>query len=303
MTVRIGTSGYVYPAWRKRFYPEGLPLKQELHFASRVFTSIEINRSFYSLLRPSVCQAWREQTPDDFVFALKGSRFITHNKKLHDVETSLANFFASGPLALEQQLGPIVWQLPASMRFDEARLEGFLQLLPRTTHQASMLARSHDARVKHGAHVHSDQERSLRHVLEPRHESFFHTACVKLLRHFNVALAISDSPEWPYAEEPAADFMYLRLHGSQQLYASQYSDDELSRWARHVRAFARGTMPSDARRISTLKPKRSQRDVYVYFDNDAQAYAAQDAVRLMALLKTPGAKARVSPSQSIAARR
>ncbi|HEX6245658.1 MAG TPA: DUF72 domain-containing protein, partial [Polyangiales bacterium] len=143
----IGTSGYAYPGWRRRFYPPELPAREQLSFASQRFQSIEINRSFYALLSPAVCQAWYAQTPDDFVFALKGSRFITHIKKLRDVEQALANFFASGPLALADKLGPIVWQLPASTRLDAERLASFLRQLPRTTREAAELARGHDARV------------------------------------------------------------------------------------------------------------------------------------------------------------
>jgi uncharacterized protein YecE (DUF72 family) len=290
----VGTSGYVYPAWRGRFYPLDLPASKQLAFASRAFQSIEINRSFYALLSPSACRAWREAVPAGFVFALKGSRFITHNKKLGNAELALANFFASGPLALGDMLGPIVWQLPASSKFDPERLEGFLRALPKTAGEAAQLARRHDARAKHGVHLQTDDEsRRLRHVLEPRDVSFLGAACVELLRAHNVALAISDSPHWPYAEEPTADFMYLRLHGSQKLYASQYTDAELDAWAARVRAFRRGIMPKDARRITTARVSKQERDVYVYFDNDAQAFAAQDALRLIARLsrKSPASAA------------
>jgi uncharacterized protein YecE (DUF72 family) len=277
----VGTSGYVYPSWRGRFYPEGLSVKRELAYASRAFQSIEINRSFYALLTPAACLAWRETVPPGFVFALKGSRFITHNKKLRDSEQALANFFASGPLALGPMLGPIVWQLPASAKFDAERLESFFASVPRTLQEAAALASRHDERLKHGAYLTVEQDRPLRHVLEPRHESFLQPECVALLRRHGVALAVSDSPGWPSAEEPTTDFMYIRLHGSQQLYASKYTDHELDRWALHARAYQRGVIPRDARRIDAKRVSRTPRDVYVYFDNDAQAFAAQDALRLI----------------------
>jgi uncharacterized protein YecE (DUF72 family) len=299
-SIRVGTSGYMYPAWRGRFYPADLPVAQQLAFASRAFQSIEINRSFYALLSPSACRAWRAAAPAGFVFALKGSRFITHNKKLKEPEQALANFFAAGPLALGDMLGPIVWQLPASSKFDPGRLADFLRALPRTAGEAAQLARGHDQRVKQGAHVKAEEaDRPLRHVLEPRHQSFLCEACAELLRAHNVALAITDSPDWPYAEEPTADFMYLRLHGSQKLYASQYTDAELVHWASRVRSFQRGTLPRDARRISRAPPPpRRARDVYVYFDNDAHAFAAHDALRLIAKLSRKAAGARASPPEA-----
>jgi uncharacterized protein YecE (DUF72 family) len=286
----VGTSGYAYVGWRGRFYPAGLSPRSELAYASRIFSSIEINRSFYALLSPAMCTAWRDAVPPGFVFSLKGSRFITHNKKLRDTEQALANFFASGPLALGDMLGPIVWQLSANMAFDAGRLESFLANLPTSTAQAAQLASRHDERVKQ-AHLQVDQDRPLRHVLEPRHPSFASPECAALLRRYRVALAVSDSPSWHYIEEPTADFMYIRLHGSQQLYASQYTDAELAHWAGHVRAFLRGRMPADARRISDTQAAGPQ-DVFVYFDNDAQAFAAQDAQRLAKLLSRNAAASR-----------
>ncbi|HVH47938.1 MAG TPA: DUF72 domain-containing protein, partial [Labilithrix sp.] len=163
--VRVGISGWRYPPWRNVFYPKGLPQHRELEFASRAVRSVEINGSFYSLQRPSSYRRWYAETPDDFVFAVKGGRFITHNKKLRDCETPLANFFASGMLALEEKLGPILWQLPPQLRFDAARLEEFFALLPRTTAEAAALARRHDGRLRHGDHVHVRVDRPLRHTL------------------------------------------------------------------------------------------------------------------------------------------
>src|SRR5512132_1907221 len=130
--LRIGISGWRYAGWRGKFYPKGLPQHHELQFASGAFNSVEINGSFYSLQRPSSYQRWHSETPDDFVFSVKGARFITHMKKLRDIETPLANFFASGVLALREKLGPILWQLPPNLGFDAERLRGFFGALPRT---------------------------------------------------------------------------------------------------------------------------------------------------------------------------
>lgn len=300
-SIWVGTSGYAYSSWRGRFYPAGLGVKQELGYASRKFSSIEINRSFYSLLSPATCAAWRAAVPADYVFALKGSRFITHNKKLRDADQALANFFASGPLALGEMLGPVVWQLSQKTRFDAERLESFFTSLPRSLRAAAQLAAKHDERVKHGAFLEVQRDRPIRHVLEPRHESFATSECAALLRRHNVALAVSDSPDWEAIEEPTADFMYLRLHGSQRLYASQYTDRELDSWAEHIRAYRRGAIPKTARRIDKHKPA-APLDVYVYFDNDTHAYAPHDALRLMDRLsrKAPTRGPRPAPARHTA---
>jgi uncharacterized protein YecE (DUF72 family) len=284
--IRIGTSGWSYPHWRGRFYPARWPHARELEYASGRFESLEVNRSFYSLLSPRTCLSWYEGTPPGFSFAVKGSRFITHAKKLRGVETPLANFFASGLLALEDKLGPIVWQLPDTLHFDEERIAGFLSLLPKTTEEAARLARRHDARVRRGAHTAVARSRRLRYAIESRDPSYFTPAFARLMRRHGVAIAITDSPEWPYTEELTAGFVYLRLHGSRRKYASRYTEAELDRWAERIRLWHAGTQPRDARRISrAAPPPRRGRDVYVYFDNDFHAHAAQDALRLMARLR------------------
>ena len=134
---RVGISGWRYAPWRGDFYPADLPQRRELEYAASQLTSIEINGSFYSLQRPSSYAKWRSEVPDDFVFAVKGGRFITHMKRLRDIEAPLANFFASGVLALDQTLGPILWQLPANFPYDEQVLADFFALLPRTTTEAA----------------------------------------------------------------------------------------------------------------------------------------------------------------------
>lgn len=284
----MGISGWSYPGWRGIFYPEGLPRRRELEFASRKVGSIEINGSFYSLQRPTSYRKWYQETPPGFVFAVKGSRYITHMKKLKDVERPLANFFASGVLRLGEKLGPILWQLPPNLRFDADRLAAFLSLLPRTTEEAALLARGHDERLKDRAWTHADAKRPLRHAVEVRHESFLVPAFAALLRRHGVALVAADTAgAWPYSEEITADFVYIRLHGAEHLYASGYTDAQLSWWAERIRAWHRGGEPRDARRITdSTPPGRDGRDVYVYFDNDAHVRAPFDAMRLAALLHT-----------------
>jgi len=281
--IRIGISGWRYPGWRGVFYPERLAQKNELSYASRKFTSIEINGTFYSMQRPELFGRWADETPDDFLFSLKGPRFITHMKKLKDVRTPLANFFASGPLRLGKKLGPILWQLPPNLSFDAARLAAFFKLLPRDTQAASALARRHDDKLKARAWLKIDDPRPLRHAFEIRHESFRTPEFIALLRQHDVALACADSVAWPLLMDVTSDFVYCRLHGSEELYASGYDDDALDIWARRVGAWAQGKEPDDAIRvIDAPGPKRTRREVFVYFDNDAKVRAPVDAGALQA---------------------
>lgn len=280
--IRVGISGWSYAGWRGVFYPEGLARRRELEYASRKVDSIEINGSFYSLQRPTSYRRWYEETPPGFVFAVKGSRYITHMKKLKGVERPLANFFASGVLRLGEKLGPILWQFPSNLCFDPARFEAFLSLLPKTTDEAATLARRHDARLKGRAWTHADVKLPVRHAFEVRHESFLVPEFAALLRRHGAALVFADTARvWPYTEEVTADFIYARLHGAEHLYASGYTDAQLDWWAERIRVWHRGGEPRDARRISDEKPPgEGGRDVYVYFDNDARARAPFDAMRL-----------------------
>src|SRR5438128_8663355 len=180
--LRIGISGWRYPAWRGKFYPKGLPQQRELEFANGAFNSVEINGSFYSLQRPSSYRRWDEATPPGFLFAVKGGRFITHMKKLRDVETPLANFFASGVLALRKKLGPILWQLPPNLSWNKERLEEFFALLPRDTRSAARLAKKHDDNLKARAWMKVDASFPLRYALEVRHKSFMTQEFFELLR-------------------------------------------------------------------------------------------------------------------------
>ncbi len=288
VTVRIGISGWSYPPWRSVFYPRGLVQKHELAFASRSVDTIEVNGSFYSLLRPGSVERWRDETPDDFTFAVKGSRFITHMKRLLDVRVALANFFASGLLAFEDKLGPILWQLPPSMAFDRDRLATFFEGLPRTTDEAVRLARQHDHRVEGRSYVATAANRPLRYALEVRHPSFGDPAFIELLRQASVALCVADTAgHFPDFEDVTADFVYVRLHGESKLYESGYPRQSLERWAERVQAWHHGGEIECARLASKTRVKQRTeegRDVYVYFDNDARVRAPFDARTLRALI-------------------
>jgi uncharacterized protein YecE (DUF72 family) len=268
--VRIGISGWRYAPWRGDFYPEGLPQRRELEFAASQLTSIEINGSFYSLQRPSSYATWRAEVPDDFVFAVKGGRFITHMKRLRDIEAPLANFFASGVLNLDHTLGPILWQLPATFAFDEQVVRDFFALLPRTTTEAAQLATRHDDKVS-GDKLWSGEvaERPLRYALEPRHMSFATDEALAALTECAVALVVADSAgKWPRFEQAVGPLVYARLHGDTELYASGYTDKALDEWAERLRAWT-----------------ADGRDAFVYFDNDMKGYAPHDARKLIARLE------------------
>jgi uncharacterized protein YecE (DUF72 family) len=263
-TARVGISGWTYAGWRGEFYPQGLPQRRELEYAARLLSTVEVNGSFYSLQRPDSYRAWAAATPGDFVFAVKGGRFITHMKRLVDVRVPLANFLASGVLALEHRLGPLLWQLPPTTAFDAGRLGDFLTLLPRTTGAAAALAREHDARLEGRAWTGTAADRPLRHALEVRHESFRDPAFVELARAHGVAVVVADTAgRWPFLDEATADFAYARLHGETELYVSGYDAASLDRWADRVRRWL-----------------ADGRDAFVYFDNDVKVRAPFDALAL-----------------------
>lgn len=281
--IRVGISGWSYPHWQGDFYPPGLKTTEELGFVSQRFPTVEINRTFYSLATPAAFRHWYQVAPPSFRFAVKGSRFITHNKKLAGVERPLANFFASGLLELKEKLGPILWQLSSDLKFDASRIEAFFELLPRDSAGLAALAQSHDLQGREVVtECSSDQE--VRHVLEPRHPSLFVPDLAHLARRYGVALAFSHSSQWPYTEEATADFVYLRLHGPAALYSSAYTRFELARWANRIRSWATGSEPSDAIRISDIPLSLAARDVYVYFDNDTGGLAPRQAIELARLI-------------------
>ena len=248
--IRVGTSGWLYKEWRGgAFYPKDVPQRSWLEYLSRLVNSVELNGSFYRLQTPERYRAWRDRTPADFEFAVKGGRFITHLKRLRDIDGPLANFFGSGVFELGDKLGPILWQLPASVPFDPDLLAAFFDRLPRATPAG----------------------RPLRHALEPRHPGFTEPMFLDLLREHRIALVIADTAgRFPYLEDITADFAYVRLHGDEELYVSDYSDAALDIWAKKVRELAAATG-----------------DVYVYFDNDVHAHAPWNAISLADRLAKP----------------
>jgi uncharacterized protein YecE (DUF72 family) len=281
--IRIGICGWRYKPWRGVFYPKGLPQKRELAYAAETFRSIEINGTFYSLQTPASFERWAAETPDDFVFAVKGPRYITHMLRLREIKTPLANFLASGVFRLGRKLGPILWQFPPNFRFDPKRIEAFLKLLPQDTEKAAAIARRHDKWLKKRVDVRPAMHGPLRHAIEIRHESFLVKEFIDLLRAYNVAMVCADAVEWPRRMDLTAEFVYCRLHGSEVLYASGYGDKDLDKWARWVAPWAMGKEPPNVERIVNQPAhKMAARDVYLYFDNDAKVRAPVDAKNLIA---------------------
>ena len=263
--IRVGISGWRYEPWRGLWYPEGLAQRRELAFCAAHFPSVEINGSFYSLQRPEYYEAWYRETPPGFLFAVKGSRYLTHLLRLTNVEKPLANFLASGVLALRDKLGPFLWQFPPTFVYRRERLEPFLAMLPKSTGEALRLARRRDARLHGRSRLAIDADRPLRHAVEIRHPSFVNEDFVSLLRNFGVGLVVADTAgKWPKLFHLTADFVYVRLHGDVKIYSSGYSERALAAWARRIRGWAKGG-----------------RDVFVYFDNDVKVKAPFDALSLM----------------------
>lgn len=231
--------------------------------------AIELNTTFYGLKWPSVFQGWLDAAAHpEFRFAVKGSRYITHQLKLKNVRQALANFFASGPLLLGRQAGPFLWQLPPQLGPNLERLEEFFCLLPRTTFEAAALARGHDERLKRGSFTEPGENLTLQHSLEPRHPDFDQPDIYAALRRHGIAWVVADTAgRFVQTEQVTTSFVYVRLHGSTQLYASGYSDSELEQWARRIRDWTAAGL-----------------DVYVFFDNDIDAHAPRDAGRLRRLM-------------------
>lgn len=288
--IRIGISGWRYPPWRGLFYPPDLPQRCELEYAAACFPVIELNGSFYSLQRPESYAQWYRQTPDDFMFTIKAPRYITHIRRLRDVQAPVANLFASGVFNLKQKLGPFLWQFPPSFKFNADLLENFFALLPHDTEAAAKLAKRRDAFMRGRSRLAIDTDRPVRHCMEVRNESFLDEKFVRLLRKYKVALVIADTAgHWPLREDITADFVYMRLHGEKQLYKGGYSDASLTRWSKRIAAWHRGEQPEDAHLISEAAPRsRKQRDVFCFFDNtDIKLRAPFDAASISKKLHLP----------------
>jgi uncharacterized protein YecE (DUF72 family) len=279
--IRVGISGWTYVPWRGTFYPKKWVQKNELAYASSMLPSIEINGTFYGLQRPKSYAAWYEQTPEGFVFSVKAPQFITHIKRLREVEAPIANFLLSGLLRLNEKLGPILWQFPPTMQFQPELFEAFLAQLPHSTKEAAKLLKQCDARMKGRTWAEVDRDRPMRHAVEIRHESFANEAFVRLLRKYRVALVVADTAgKWPMLHDVTSDFVYARLHGIEELYASGYTEAALDEWAKKIRAWAKGGDAPGGNRVGPAAAKRAKRDVYVYFDNDVKVRSPFDAARL-----------------------
>jgi uncharacterized protein YecE (DUF72 family) len=242
--ILVGTSGWTYASWRGTFYPEGLPSRRYLEFYAREFPTTEVNYSFYHLPRPQTYANWAAQVPDEFVFAVKASRLITHSKRLLAVDEGWQRFVQHA-LALGSHLGPILLQFPATFQRELSRLAGFLTM----------------------AREQAPEQRQLRLVFEFRHESWFTDEIYRLLERHGAALCLADSPSYPRQDVCTAEFTYFRFHGRTQLFASSYSEPELAHASRLMKRFAREGV-----------------DVYAYFNNDARGHAVDNARLLRTLL-------------------
>lgn len=274
-TIRLGIAGWVFAPWRGgAFYPEGLKQKEELQYASRHLGVIEINATFRALQKPASFRKWAAETPEGFVFSVKGHQAITHFKRLKDVESTLASFLASGPLALGARLGPLVWQLPPNLKYERDRLEAFFALLPRTPDAAAALAARHDGLAD--PHLSADGVTQVRHAIEVRHESFADPGFVALCRAHDIALVTADTAEWP-AMDQTASFAYARLQGAPG--ADCYSPADLDLWARRIDALASGQPVPEARLIA--EPDDRPRDVFALFVSTDKENAPRNARAVM----------------------
>jgi uncharacterized protein YecE (DUF72 family) len=260
--IRVGIGGWVFEPWRGEFYAKGLPQTCELEYASRKVSSIEINATFYRTQKPDTFRKWAAETPDDFVFSLKGPQFATNRRVLAEAGPAIERFFASGLLELKSKLGPVLWQMAPHKKFDPADFAAFLALLP----------------AKFGG-------RPIRHVLEVRHESFLVSSFIELLRKFSVAVAVVDSDKHPLIADIAADFVYARLQRTSEKEKSGYPPRALALWAKRARQWSGGGAPDDLAALAAPSPERGKRDVFIYMISGAKVRAPAAAMALIDRLK------------------
>ncbi|HEX4049445.1 MAG TPA: DUF72 domain-containing protein [Steroidobacteraceae bacterium] len=240
--IRVGIGGWTYAPWRGVFYPADLVQRRELEFAAGRLSSIEINGTFYSAQKPESFGRWREETPADFVFALKAPRYATHRRSLASAGAAVERFLSGGVLQLQEKLGPINWQLPPEMSFDPTDFEAFLKLLPPSL-----------------------ESRALRHAVEVRHASFRSAACVELARRYGVALVLAGDSNYPWFSDVTGSFLYLRLMGTRSGEPLGYATAEIARWAERARCWADGGAPADLPPLLAGQAPAERRDVFVYF--------------------------------------
>jgi uncharacterized protein YecE (DUF72 family) len=284
--IYVGMSGWTFDGWRGDFYPKGLSQKKELEFASQKVNSIEINGTFYSLQKPASFQRWYDETPEHFCFSVKAPQYITHIKRLKDVDSALANFLASGLLCLKEKLGPILWQFPPNVTLKDDRFEKFFEMLPHNSKDAARVAQKHTDKVEGRAYTKADGDFKIRHAFEFRHPSFQNPEFIDLMRKHNVAVVFAHSGlKSPYMEDLTSDFIYARMHGQDKEFKKGYDKKTLEWWTNRVSLWTQGRQPADAECISDAKPKAVKRDAFIYFDDEAKEYAPYDAMNLIQRLE------------------
>lgn len=258
-TIRVGIGGWIYEPWRGTFYPKGLAQSQELDYASRRLTSIEINATYYGTQKPESFARWREETPAGFVFALKGPRFATNRRVLAEAGASIERFFASGVMNLKEKLGPVNWQLLPTKRYDPADFEAFLKLLPESV-----------------------EGQKIRHCVEVRHDSFRTAEFIDLLRAYKTGVVLTDKEAFPHIPDMTSSFVYARLQCAPKDEASGYPAEALDIWTRRASACSKGKAPDGLETLATpeKRPPKS-RDVFIYFIDGFKAKAPAAAMALI----------------------
>jgi uncharacterized protein YecE (DUF72 family) len=260
--IRVGIGGWVFAPWRGEFYPKGLPQARELEFASRKLTTIEINGTFYATQKPESFRKWAAETPDDFVFSVKGPRFTTHRRVLAEAGESIERFFASGVLELKEKLGPILWQCHPSKKFEEDDFAAFLAQLPQRL-----------------------DGMAIRHAVEVRHESFLNASFIEILREFSVAVAVVESDKHPLIADVTSDLIYVRLQRTSEAVTTGYPPGALDAWAKRARDWANGGVPDDLSTILGPSPAQLTRNVFIYMISGAKVRAPAAALALIEKLK------------------
>lgn len=256
--IRIGVGGWTFEPWRGSFYPPGLPHKRELEYASRKLTSIEINGTYYGSQKPEIFARWYEETPDDFVFAVKGPRFATNRRVLAEAGPSIERFFASGVMELKEKLGPINWQFMPTKKFDPEDFAAFLKLLP--------------TRI---------DGRAIQHAVEVRHESFCSPDFIAMLKEHGVAVVIAGDSHYPQIADLTAPFVYARIMGTSEAVETGYKPAELDQWSKRARAWAEGWVPPGLHTVGPAKGDRRPRDVFLYVISGAKVRNPAAALALI----------------------
>jgi uncharacterized protein YecE (DUF72 family) len=260
--IRVGVGGWTFAPWRKNFYPKGLKHADELAYAARQITAIEINGTFYREQSPASFAKWREETPEDFVFTVKGHRAVVAPRRLADSGEAIGWFLKSGVLELRDKLGPFLWQLAGNKKFDAADIDAFLGLLPREA-----------------------EGRQLRHALEVRSPSFLVPELVEIARRHRVAIVFADSDDYPMLADVTADFVYARLQKCRENIPTGYRPRDLDRFANLAKVWAAGGEPDGLPLYGTKKAAKKKRDVFAFMISGAKARAPAAAMALIARLR------------------